>query len=182
MDEIVQLVVSDRYRQKILECVWQLNLPQGYVAAGFVRNLVWDHLHHKVTPTSLNDVDVIYFDTNELESDKYLLFEAELIAKMPNVNWQVRNQAYMHSRNGDEPYQSCLDAMSFWPEKETAVAIRKIGSHRYECISAYGFDSLFEGKITYNPKRPYDLFRFRVESKGWLKQWPNLVVIADSEE
>lgn len=45
LNQIAALIEQDPLRTKILECVAQLDLPQCYVAAGFVRNLVWDHLH-----------------------------------------------------------------------------------------------------------------------------------------
>ncbi len=96
---------------------------------------------------------------------------------MPELYWQVRSQANMHLRNGDEPYQSTLNAMSYWPEKETAVAARLNKKNHIECISTFGFESLFEGQITYNPKRTLVLFQSRVESKNWLITWPQLQVV-----
>ncbi len=47
-NHIVTLIKQDPLRMQVLDCVAQysqLDLPQCYVAAGFVRNLVWDHLH-----------------------------------------------------------------------------------------------------------------------------------------
>jgi hypothetical protein len=44
-------------------CCWvlpPLNIQDGYIAAGFVRNLVWDKLHH-IESQPLNDIDVIYW-------------------------------------------------------------------------------------------------------------------------
>ena len=123
--KIIKLVKQDKLRVEALECIQYLSLPQCYLAAGFVRNLVWDFLHQKLVPSPLNDMDVVYFDAHEVDDEMYLKYEAELTEQMPNVNWQVRNQAKMHIRNGDEPYQSIIDAMGFWPEKETAVAICK---------------------------------------------------------
>jgi uncharacterized protein len=176
MDKIVELVKHDKLRIISLDCVFQLNLPQCYLAAGFVRNLVWDHLHQKQVPTPLNDLDVIYFDPTERSAGVYLEYEALLKEWMPKLNWQVRNQAQMHIRNGDRPYRSSIDAMSFWPEKETAVGIRKAGKTEYECVSAFGFESLFNLEITHNPKRNRDIFERRLKSKDWLAQWPNLTV------
>ncbi len=175
-DKLAQLLAGDPLRTQALECVRSLALPDCYIAAGFVRNLVWDHLHQKHNPTPLNDLDVVYFDPNELDEQAYLEYEAQLNALMPKLNWQVRNQANMHLRNGDEPYQSTLDAMSYWPEKETAVAARLNEKNQIECISAFGFESLFESQITYNPKRKLALFQSRVESKNWLITWPQLQV------
>lgn len=179
--QIIKLVSQDAQRLQALDAVFHLGLPQCYIAAGFVRNLVWDHLHHKACPTPMNDVDVIYFDLEEESAEKCTEYEARLNAVMPELNWQVRNQARMHERNGDKPYQSTLDAMAYWPEKETAVAICKSGEDQYKCNSAFGFESLFNMQITHNPRRARDIFQGRVCSKHWLTLWPNLVVVSKPE-
>ena len=101
---ITGLVTQDSLRLQTLECLRVLDLSDGYIAAGFVRNLVWDHLHNKLIPTPLNDVDVIYFDLDETNTDKYKDYQQTLKIMMPEVNWQVRNQALMHSQTGDLPY------------------------------------------------------------------------------
>lgn len=179
MDKIIQLIAQDKLRLDALESVRQLDLPQCYLAAGFVRNMVWDCLHQKTITTPLNDVDVIYFDPGETDADKYLEYELRLSQLIPRLKWQVRNQANMHSRNGDSPYQSSFDAMTYWPEKETAVAIRKLSSGSFECIAAFGFDSLFDLQITHNPARQRNIFESRIKAKGWLVQWPGLTIVSE---
>ncbi|EGQ8038247.1 nucleotidyltransferase family protein [Vibrio parahaemolyticus] len=174
MDKIVELIKQDPIRVEALNCVSELGLPQCYIAAGFVRNLVWDALHDFKVITPLNDVDVIYFDPAESNPNAYLAYESQLRDRMPQLRWQVRNQAKMHKRNGDNPYKSSVGAMSYWPEKETAVAIRQIGLNQYECVAAFGFESLFSYWVTYNPKRLRETFVNRVNSKGWLVRWPAL--------
>ncbi|MCK8079963.1 nucleotidyltransferase family protein [Vibrio sp. 1CM24A] len=173
---IVTLIKQDPLRMQVLNCVAQLDLPQCYVAAGFVRNLVWDHLHGYAFPTPLNDIDVIYFDPIDTSYESDLRFEAPLKQRLPELNWQVRNQASMHTRNGDEPYQGSLDAMSYWPEKETAIAVKQSLNGDVECISSFGLESLFDLQITPNSKRNRDIFDQRVQSKGWLTQWPKLTI------
>ena len=174
MDRIVELIKQDPVRVKALECVSKLGLPQCYIAAGFVRNLVWDALHGFDVATPLNDADVIYFSPDENDPNAYLQYESQLKQLMPEINWQVRNQALMHIRNGDLPYTSSLDAMSYWPEQETAVAIRQVTPDTYECIAAFGYESLFGYCVTHNPKRSRETFENRVNSKGWLVRWPSL--------
>ncbi|WP_371846828.1 nucleotidyltransferase family protein, partial [Vibrio cholerae] len=88
--------------------MYQLELPQCYIAAGFVRNLVWDSLHNNVKLTPLNDIDVIFFDVDCLDANYEKSLELKLSEKMPQLNWQVKNQAKMHLQNGDNPYQSTL--------------------------------------------------------------------------
>ncbi|OCH50878.1 nucleotidyltransferase family protein [Vibrio sp. ZF57] len=173
---IVTLIKQDPLRMKVLDCVAQLDLPQCYVAAGFVRNLVWDHQHGYASPTPFNDIDVIYFDPIDTSYESDLQYEALLKQRLPELNWQVRNQACMHTRNGDERYQGSLDAMSYWPEKETAVAVKQSLNGDIECISSFGLESLFDLQITPNPKRNRDIFDQRVQSKNWLTQWPKLTM------
>ena len=179
-NHIIRLIEQDPIRREALEHVASLHLPDCYLAAGFVRNLVWDHLHHKTQATPLNDVDVIYFDADESKDDTHLIYEAELTRRMPTLNWQVRNQAKMHQRNGDPTYSNSLDAMSYWPEKETAIAIRQNKKGSYECIAAFGFESLFALKISHNPKRSLAVFEQRVTYKQWRTIWPKLTVVTHS--
>ncbi|MGF1824397.1 nucleotidyltransferase family protein [Vibrio splendidus] len=175
-NSIVTLIKQDPLRMQVLDCVSQLDLPQCYVAAGFVRNLVWDHLHGYASPTPLNDIDMIYFDPIDTSYESDFRYEAQLKQCLPELHWQVRNQACMHTRNGDEPYQGSLDAMSYWPEKETAVAVKQNLNGDIECISSFGLESLFDLKITPNPNRSKDVFDQRVQSKNWLTHWPKLAI------
>ncbi len=174
--KIIQLVAQDPLRMNALTCLSSLNLPQGFIAAGFIRNLVWDDLHNITKPTPLNDVDVIYFDNKEAKLDKYKDYQATLNSKMPELNWQVRNQAIMHNKHGDHPYCSSLDAMRYWPEKETAVAIRMLKAGELQCISAFGLKTLFDLQLSHNPHRDIATFTQRIKSKRWLEQWPLLTM------
>lgn len=171
---IIHYIQNDPVRLAILEAVASLALPQGYVAAGFVRNLVWDHLHDKAKPTPLNDVDVIYFDPEDISETVEADYEAKLSHMMPNIKFQVRNQARMHTHNDDPPYTDIIDAMSYWPEKETAIAAQLTPTGNIACVSAFGLDSLFQLQVTHNPTRARHVFEQRVQSKKWLITWPKL--------
>ena len=48
MDRLIDLqtlIASDAGRMRVLRIVRELGLPDCWVAAGFVRNCVWDHAH-----------------------------------------------------------------------------------------------------------------------------------------
>lgn len=176
---LARLILNDKRRLKILKAVRSESKSSRplFVAAGFVRNAVWDWLNDYDESTKLNDVDVIYFDGTEstdlaANAIEHLLSDAE-----PAYAWQVKNQAKMHNRNGDRPYSNIVDAMSFWPEKETAVAVRLTDTDELEVISAFGLDTLFQGQITYNPQRSKEIFLSRVANKGWCETWPKLKVV-----
>lgn len=174
MKRIIDIINSDPVRVNALRAVSKLALPNGYLAAGFVRNGVWDWLHEYPVPTQLTDLDVIYFDLDASDEAADRHYEKLLHQALPEHNWQVKNQVFMHSKNGDAPYTSVEDAMSHWPEKETALAIRMLDSGELECITAFDTTSLFAGDITYNPNCDINTFQHRVRDKQWLVRWPKL--------
>ncbi|MHC4907291.1 MAG: nucleotidyltransferase family protein [Planctomycetota bacterium] len=177
-NQIKYWIKDDLERIEALQTASTLHLNDWCIAAGFVRNLVWDKLHKKQSLTPLNDVDLIYFDPtnpNE-ESDRLLERHLNSLSMLP---WSVKNQARMHIRNGDSPYSSTCDAMSYWVEIETAVGVRLTKKDEIEMVVPFGVESLFESTITLNTKRakPQDFYE-RIENKQWLSIWPNLEVTA----
>ncbi len=163
-----------------------LALPQWMLAAGFIRNLAWDRLHG-TDASPFTDIDLIYFDPTDLSRETERRFEVKLRVLAPEYPWSVKNQARMHLRNGDKPYSSALDAMGYWPEKETAIGVSlncvyevsdgKGGTEPHTSFTfnaAFGLESLFQLKLTPNPKRPLTLFNHRLRTKGWLDTYPRL--------
>ncbi len=175
--QIIQWLEEDTYRYQALLIAESLNLPQWMLAAGFVRNLVWDKLHG-IEPRPLNDIDLIYFEPNNLspEIDKH--YQSQLNAIAPEYPWSVKNQARMHLKNQDSAYHSCIDAMSFWPEKETAVAasISRAAQPKIELYCSFGCERLFELTVSHNPLKRKQLFEQRLMSKKWLTHYPQLMV------
>ncbi|MDB4838182.1 nucleotidyltransferase family protein [Marinomonas sp.] len=155
-----------------------LQLGDWCLAAGFVRNLIWDKLHDKQTNTSLNDIDLIYFNVGETDESQDLSHEAQL-KQLSDLPWSVKNQARMHLRNGDPAYTSCSDAMSYWVELETAVGVTLTETGEVKIVAPFGLAANFHRTITLNPKRPKpQAFSERVSSKGWCELWPQLKTVS----
>jgi len=177
-EQIKDWIRSDLERAGALETVSTLQLNDWCIAAGFVRNLVWDKLHRKSPLTPLNDVDVIYYNPAiaDEESDKSLELQ---LNSMSALHWSVKNQARMHERNHDKPYASTCDAMSYWVEMETAVGATLSMKGEIEILAPFGITRLFENSITINDKRRKTReFHDRIKKKKWLLHWPNLSVSA----
>ncbi|WP_251358441.1 nucleotidyltransferase family protein [Kangiella sp. TOML190] len=173
--QIKQWLQSDEVRFNALKAAASLELKDWCLAAGFVRNLVWDKLHENQHGTPLNDIDLIYFDkNNDTSVDKKI--EKTLKTKYLQP-WSVKNQARMHLRNNDSPYSSTSDAMSYWVEIETAIGVRLHRDQTLEVIAPFGCEALFNYSITINDKRRKPkAFGARVRDKAWLENWPKLVV------
>ena len=172
--QIILWLEQDDMRMEALHIADSLHLNDWCIAAGFVRNLVWDKLHHYSSPTPLNDLDLIYFDSLQVSQETDESIEKSLLNKSV-YPWSVKNQARMHTRNNDEPYTSTSHAMRHWVELETAIGAKLSSCGRVELVAPFGFDALFENTITINPNRvkPTD-FKLRIKSKRWLELWPKL--------
>ena len=170
--QLKELILADPLRMQALVALKQLKLSDCWIAAGFIRNLVWDYLHQQTT--QLNDIDVIFFDAQNLHQERENEVLEQLKKRAPDLPWSVKNQAIMHSQNGDPPYRDCKDAMSYWPEKQTAVAVRLNRDDQIELIHCFALEHLFSKKITHNPKRARSTFDYRVGKKAWLSTWNGL--------
>lgn len=175
--QVKNWISKEPQRMEALTIAAAQELPGWCIAAGFVRNLVWDRLHGFASATALNDIDLIFFDPNDLSDSRDLEVEQKLrgISGLP---WSVKNQARMHERNLDRPYTSTEDAMSFWVEIETAVGVALDEFGEVVIIAPLGIEELFDYTITLNPKRPkLEAFEERMSNKRWLEIWPKLVAI-----
>jgi len=154
-----------------------LDLPDCWVAAGFVRNAVWEHLHGRPASPPEGDVDVVWFsrDRTGVEADRTL--ESALRTLDPTIDWSVKNQVRMHVRNADPPYISIEDAMAHWPETATAVGVRLTGGDALRIAAPLGLDDLFALVVRPTPRfmgEKHAVFMERVHGKGWLRTWPRL--------
>jgi hypothetical protein len=177
--DIIEYIKNDSWMMSIMKMVQELNLPDWWIGAGFVRNRVWDYLHNYASHTPLNDVDVIYFDPEAKSEEVEKQMEDLLKEKDPDVNWSVKNQARMADMRGDGPYTNAEDGLSRWVETATCIGVRLEGREDLKLAAPLGIDDLIQLILRYNPKSKLDkkLFYDRIESKNWLKTWPNLHVI-----
>ncbi len=173
---LIGWIEQDAATRSMLATLRELGLPDAYLAAGAIRNLVWDRLHGFESRTPLNDVDVVYFDAADpCPLDSEASAERRLSEKMPGLNWQARNQARMHIRNGAEPYGSVVEAMRGWPETATAVGARMEGDGSLSLVCPWGLDDLFALLLKPSPLCPQpEAFAERVAAKNWLVRWPKL--------
>src|ERR1700744_2039063 len=99
--DLVALLTNDPARMEALRAVRSLGLPDCWIGAGFVRDAVWDHLHHYPRRPPAGDVDVVWFDATEPSPERDRDIAANLSLIAPRFDWSVKNQARMHKRNGD---------------------------------------------------------------------------------
>jgi len=180
---IRRLLLADPQRLSMLRAVRALELPQGAIGAGFVRAAVWDHLHGFADPTPLGDIDVVYFDPNDLTPARDRKLETALSRQLPGHAWSVKNQARMHRRNGDAPYRDLADALAHWLETATCVAARLTAEDDLEIVAPWGLEDLMALRLRATPsgRRNGDDFRKRLAEKNWQGRWPKLVAHRETD-
>jgi hypothetical protein len=96
----------------------------------------------------------------------------------PALPWSVRNQARMHNRNGDGPYCSTADALRFWLETPTCIAVRRDNDGGLEIMAPYGLEDLFSMSIRPTPRGRVRKAEYlsRIQEKLWHERWPNVTV------
>jgi hypothetical protein len=172
--DVLAVVVEDPTRRAALEAMASLELPDAWLAAGFVRNAWWDRLFG--VDSGAADLDVVYFDPEDSTPRRDRDLEARLAASLPGQDWSVKNQARMHARNGHSPYTSSADALRYWPETATCVGVRLGPDGEPELLAPYGIEDLLGGVVRPSPRADPAVFRERLEKKAWATRWPGLRV------
>ncbi|TCZ81003.1 nucleotidyltransferase family protein [Paenibacillus albiflavus] len=176
-EEFLALIRNNREIMRDLERIRELKMPESYIAAGYIRNYIWDHIHGYVNRTPLNDIDVIYYDPEQLDEVNDLQYEQMLIEQTGNPIWSVKNQARMHIGYGIEPYTGIENAISRWPENVTGIAIRLEEDDRITYLCPHGLDDIFECRVRQSPFF-HDRAKYenRVSTKNWIEIWPKLQI------
>ncbi len=177
--EIEALLRADPTAIQLLEAVERVGPKGAYIGAGFLRNRVWDSFYSDLSKYPEADIDVIYYDKNNIEPAYDYEFERALSEYMPTNDWQVRNQARMHDFGGHDPFTSLVDGLRHWAETATTVSVR-LNCNVMEFIAPFGFDDLMNHILRRTPSMKQndpEGFSVRLEAKGWQQRWPNLKVI-----
>jgi uncharacterized protein len=176
MSPIARIIAQDPVGMEQLRAVRALGLPDSCIAAGFVRNRVWDHLHGISPPRPPADIDVLYYDAGDLSKEAEFAYEARLAELMPGLPWQVRNQARMHLWKGLPQHRSTADSMVYWLETVTAVGVRLEADDTLTVIAPFGTDDLL-GLVcrpTAFGRTRRDDYEARIASKRWSELWPKV--------
>jgi hypothetical protein len=173
---IADIIAQDPVGMEQLRAARTLGLPDWCIAAGFVRNRVWDHLHGMAPSRPPADIDVLYYDAADLSKEREIEHEKDLDALLPGLPWQVRNQARMHVWKGLPQHKSTSDSMIYWLETVTAVGVRLEADDSLTVIAPLGTDDLLglRCRPTTFGRAQRDEYEARIASKRWRALWPKL--------
>ena len=185
--EILERLGQDQDIRAILEIIRSLRLEDSWLAAGSIRNFIWNILSGKPGFDTETDVDVIFFDPT-VSYEKTLQLEMELRKAFPAYSWELKNQVYMHIHSPNtQPYTSSRDAMSKYPECCTAIGLRLLEDDKLELFAPYGLADIRAFQVRPTPHFLADaerkkLYMERICKKNWQAKWPQLSFETLSEE
>lgn len=184
--DIILLIQNDKWMMDILKTVEDLNLPDWWIGAGFIRGKVWDTLHDYKKRTLVPDIDVIYFDKKDFtrieeklySTEKEIEYQDALDKIMPKVKWSVTNQARMYLLHNDKPYKDSKESLSNWVETATCIGVR-LNSGKLTLVAPFGITDLVSLVLKPTPKfnKNRKTFNTRIKKKNWLKKWPKLQIL-----
>jgi hypothetical protein len=176
---LTEILAAEQPFVELLAAVREEHLPESWVAAGALRNLVWDRLHgfaHRHPP---GDVDVVYYDPTNATPERDEGIERSLARRVPGLPWEVVNQAWIHAYNDEEPYTSTRDSLSRWTETCTSVAARLGAAGEIEILAPHGVSDLVAMVVRPNLvfSNAAEVFAERMASKRWPERWPRVRVL-----
>jgi hypothetical protein len=185
---LLAMVRSSALLMRALDVARAVDPQDWLIGSGAIRNLVWDRLHGFERPTMPRDLDLVFFDPEDLGEEREQEVQYALAAKAPEVPWDARNQAAVHLWYPEmfgvavEPLTSSADAVATWPETATAVAVRLLPDDTLRVVAPCGLDDLFGLVCRRNPRRvTAEEYRRRVHSKRIAERWPMVTIVDESQ-
>jgi hypothetical protein len=173
---IVRLIAADPRAMAQLRAARDLALPDWCIAAGFVRNRVWNARHGMAPRCEPHDVDVLFFDPADSGRDREADAERRLARAVPDTLWEVRNQARMHAAKAVPQHRDTAHAMTYWLETPTAVGMRLAADDALVVVAPFGVADLVDLVCRPTPwgaarRAEYEA---RIAAKQWRILWPLL--------
>ena len=184
--QFISILKKNKDLMIILEEIEKLKLPNFYIAAGSIFQTIWNYYDNKPLTTGIKDIDIIYYDPNDLSKEQEKELENKIIDRFKKLNmnyeFDVHNEARMHlwkkeKENKDiDQYKNSEDAIDKWIATVHAIGITK-ENNTIKVYAPYGLSDIFSKTIRQikhknNSKKLYDK-----KVSSWKKRFNNLNII-----
>lgn len=157
-------------------------LPNAWLGAGTIFQNVWNVIHDYELNTYIKDIDILYWDNNDVSwesEDGYITLLTEASANV-SIPFDVKNIARIHlwyeKRFGipKSEYRSVQESIATWPVIGACMAMR-LHNGELEFIAPHGFQDMFSLRVRPN-KVLVNQAIYENKALTWQKQWPMLTV------
>lgn len=156
-EERLKKIIRETEIIEYLKAIQKAEIPEAWLAAGALRNIVWNYLYPGSTLT-IKDIDVPYF-SEDLQMNMNQTFEEKLKRIYPKGKWECDNQAHVNSETYPEfknylpnsPYHSIEESMKdFWFSVNT-IGVRLNKNGEIEILNSEALPDLFNGILRVMP-------------------------------
>lgn len=183
---IISILKQNKELMSILRYVEKLQLPNFYISAGSIFQTVWNYYDKKPLNYGIKDIDVIYFNKNDLSVNTDLMYYKKIqeYSDKQKYNYEidVSNEARMHIMKKErynivsKPYTSSEDAMDKWIATVHSIGITKCNDE-IKIYAPYGFSDIFSRTI--RPIKHKDNSKELYDKKvnSWKERFDNLNIV-----
>ncbi len=182
INQLAAALTGNHFISSVLHRWPEVNLPNGWLAAGAIAQTVWNIAHGRAPEADIKDIDLVYFDGDDLSAEAELRNEARIRELFGNlgVAVDVKNEARVHlwyqAKFGTSipPYRSVEEAITTFPTTATAIGVRPQGS-RLEVYAPFGLDDL-PGLVVRPNKAQITQAIYEAKVARWHLCWPELKI------
>ncbi len=180
---LTELLRRNAWFMRALTLVASSGLPDAWIGAGVVRDVVWGERYGRFEPAEVNDIDVAFFDPDDLARERDVAAD-EALRALADLSWEPTNQAAVHTWYHEyfggppvEPFRCVHEAVSTWPETATCVAVT-LCADAIEVCAPHGLPDLLNGVWRVNPVRVTPETSFaRLARQRVSARWPGVTVV-----
>ena len=182
----ITILKKNKDLMKVLNFLDSLNLPNFYIVAGSVFQTIWNYIDGKKLNNNINDIDILYYDKNNLtkEYEEDLERKIILFLKSEGLNYEIdlHNEARMHlwKKANENPnidyYINTEDTINQFVVTAHAVGITKIRG-KIKVYAPYGLSDIFNKTIRPIKHKNNSKELFDKKVKSWSKRFDNLNII-----
>ena len=183
-EEFVSILKQNKDLMTILDYIYELNLPNFYIAAGSVFQTIWNYYDNKPLNFGIKDIDIIYYDSNNLSKEVEKELEGKIIEHFKELNYKfdVHNEARMHlwkkekENKNINQYKNSEDAIDQWIATVPSIGITKENDN-IKVYAPYGLSDIFSRTI--RPIKHKDNSKELYDKKvaSWQKRFEKLNII-----
>lgn len=100
-EKFFQAIMDHEQLMHDLRRVRSLHLPQSYIGAGYIRNYIWDVLHGYDLRELHSDIDVVYYDAQDVREERDIHLEQQLREETGSSKWSVKELAGTMAETND---------------------------------------------------------------------------------
>lgn len=180
----LEIIWSEPLLRDALLCARDLRLPQWSIVSGALYNSVWNHLTGKPSGYGIKDIDIFYFDAQDLsyEAEDRHIKQGDSVFAGYMLPVEIRNQARVHlwfeQHFGQSypPLQSSEEGIDRFATKTHAVGVRLEDDDRLVLYAPFGLNDIFSFRVTPNPiidnRATHHIKGLRAQ-----QNWPEVTVI-----